>query len=116
MMGEESTSVQDRFASIVNELRDVPGVAFGSPGKKGFGRDALTIDGKIFAMCVKDRLVLKLTRQRVDELTASRQGERFDPGHGRQMKEWIGLSPTSSADWLALAKESLEFVRPKSRL
>ncbi len=37
-------------------------------------------------------------------------GERFDPGHGRLMKEWIAIeSPT--ANWMELAEEAYEFVK-----
>ena len=49
----------------------------------------LNVNGKIFAMCRKGDLVVKLPKERVDELVAERKGTRFDPGHGRIMKEWI---------------------------
>ena len=59
----------------------------GIAGKKGFGSSSLTIGGKMFVMLVRDRLVVKLPRQRVDGLIASGAGERFDPGHDRLVKE-----------------------------
>ena len=117
---EESTvqddtpiAADDAYASVVAAFSDIPGVSFGSATNKGFGRDALKVDGMIFAMLVRDKLVVKLPRQRVDELIAWRQGERFDPGHGRLMREWIVAEPTSSDRWHALARESLEFVGSK---
>lgn len=110
-MAEDATAVEELYASIVDALLTVPGVVLGSGTNKGFGKDALKIDGRIFAMPVRRRLVVKLPRQRVDELVASQYGERFDPGHGRLMKEWIAVAPTSDEDWLSLARESLEFVR-----
>jgi hypothetical protein len=39
----------------------------------------LNVNGKIFAMLVKDNLVVKLPRQRVDELVGARKGGFFDP-------------------------------------
>jgi TfoX/Sxy family transcriptional regulator of competence genes len=72
--------------------------------------NVLTVNGKIFAMLVKDRLVVKVPKPRVDELTASGRGSPFDPGHGRVMKEWIAVAE-GDADWLALAKEAYHFVR-----
>jgi hypothetical protein len=45
-------------------------VDFGSAPNRGFGKDALNIDGRIFAMLVRSRFVLKLPRQRVDELVS----------------------------------------------
>ena len=80
---------------------------------KGFGSNGLRVGGKIFAMLVNDRLVVKLPKQRVDALIAGGEGERFDPGHGRLMREWLSLAPESRTDWLALAREAMEFVAGK---
>lgn len=70
----------------------------------------LKVGGKIFAMFTRDRFVVKLPRTRVDELIAQSAGTRFDPGHGRLMKEWVVVNlPTRS--WLALAEEAYTFVK-----
>lgn len=61
-------------------------------------------------MPVKDRLVVKLTRSRVDELVAAGAGVNFDPGHGRLMREWFELAPDSDLDWVELAGEARQFV------
>ena len=106
--------MQDKFLSIAEELLSNPGVT--SPlneplSKKGFGSSGLKIHNKIFAMLVKDKLVVKLPKLRVDTLIASGYGERFDPRRdGRLMKEWIVLEPTFQEEWLPLAKEALAFV------
>jgi len=79
--------------------------------QRAFGSTSLKTDGKIFAMLVKDRLVVKLDRRRVDELVATGQGERFDPGHSRLMMEWLSVAEPASDDaWLGLATESEAFV------
>jgi hypothetical protein len=54
-------------------------------GGRGFGSNALRVDGKIFAMFVRGRL---------------------------PMKEWLSLHPVSTVSWAALAQEALEFVGP----
>ena len=54
--------------------------------------------------------MLKLPRQRVDALVAAGEAERFDPGHGRLMKEWLAVKPKSEMGWLPLVREALEFV------
>jgi hypothetical protein len=54
----------------------------------------LKTGGKFFAMVVKGDVVVKLPARRVDELIADGTGHRFDPGHGRPMREWIALRPT----------------------
>ena len=78
---------------------------------KGFGSTGqLKVGGRIFAMLVRGKLVLKLPRTRVDALVDSGDGERFDAGKGRPMAEWFALSPTSSKRWLALSEEAIAFV------
>jgi hypothetical protein len=83
----------------------------GSPGKKGFGSSALQVNGKIFAMVSsRGSFVVKLPKHRVESLEASGAGQRFDPCHGRLMKEWLALQPTSKENWLSLAREAMRFV------
>ena len=65
-------------------------------------------------MVTRGSLVVKIPRQRVEALIASGDGRRFDPGHGRLMKEWLSLDPTSEVEWLPLAREAMEFVASKS--
>jgi hypothetical protein len=102
-----------RFSEIVLALLGEPGVTPPTAGTESghrFGSNGLKVDGKIFAMLVRGTFVVKLPRKRVDALCASGDGQRWDPGHGRLMKEWLALAPTSNEDWLALAKDALAFV------
>ena len=75
-----------------------------------FGSTGLKADGKTFAMIVKDRLVVKLPRDRVQDLVDSGAGQRFDPGHGRQMKQWISVAPADLSTCRALVTEAHAFV------
>jgi hypothetical protein len=109
-MTETLNTAQQRFEVLVEALATEPQVSVGT-GKKGFGSSALKVNDKIFAMISsKGEFAVKLPKQRVDSLVASGAGVRFDPGHGRLMKEWLALEPTSQEDWLALATEALQFV------
>jgi len=113
-MSQPPSTPEERYAAIVEALLSNPDVTLGSPGKKGFGSSALRTGGKIFAMLAGgDRFVVKLPQQRVDALIASGDGERFDPGHGRLMKEWVAVELASQEGWLPLAREALEFVASK---
>src|SRR5690242_16436436 len=104
---------EERFATIIEELLNHPGVTHPAEGK-AFGSSGLKIHNKIFAMLVRGSLVVKLPKARVDTLVAAGDGERYDPRQdGRLMKEWLVLNPTSQEDWLALAKEAVEFVASK---
>lgn len=111
----ESSKTQARFGAIASALAGEPNVSLGSSGKKGFGSSALQVGGKIFAMVSSTgSFVVKLPKHRVEELEGAGVGQRFDPGHGRLMKEWLSLDPASSEDWLPLAREALSFVASKA--
>jgi hypothetical protein len=110
-MSAESQDTLRRFGFVVEALSRKRGVSIGSVGNKGFGSSALKVNGKIFAMVSsRGSFVVKLPAQRVESLEASGAGRRFDPGHGRLMKEWIALPPESTEDWLSLAQEARRFV------
>ncbi|WIV60531.1 hypothetical protein [Amycolatopsis nalaikhensis] len=105
-------SPEQRFEDLVDEFTGRPGIT--PPGATGgFGRSALRAHGRIFAMFVRGRLVLKLPRARVDELVDGGHGVRFDANKGTPMKEWLALDPGSTLSWSALAEEALEFVGRK---
>ena len=70
----------------------------------------LKINGKIFAMFGRGQFVTKLPKARVDELVSAGKGKRFDPGHGRLMKEWIVVW-AGKVDWIELAKDAYQFVK-----
>jgi hypothetical protein len=116
--GSSDRAVEERFAALVQALLGRAELTYGATGtgpQKAFGSTSLKTNGKIFAMLVKGRLVVKLDRKRVDELVASGAGERFDPGHGRLMMEWLALGSASDDEWLALATESEAFVAGRPR-
>jgi TfoX/Sxy family transcriptional regulator of competence genes len=109
---------EERFAALVEVMLRGSDATYGSAGggpQKAFGSTSLKTDGKIFAMLVNGRLVVKLDRHRVDALVASGEGERFDPGHGRLMKEWLAVESASDDEWLALATEAEAFVAGRRR-
>ena len=98
-----------RYADLVDDLMGTDGV-IPPRGGAGFGRSALRYHGKIFAMFVRGSLVLKLPAWRVTELVRSGEGDHFDANKGTPMKEWLSLDPESKLDWLALAREALDFA------
>jgi TfoX/Sxy family transcriptional regulator of competence genes len=70
----------------------------------------LKVNGKIFAMYGRDKFVAKLPKATVDALVDAGAGERFDPGHGRVMKEWIAIA-SHPERWIELATEAYTFVK-----
>ena len=102
----EEPEIDPRFALVAAafvENRDVSsGMMMSSRGLK--------VNGKIFAMFGRGKFVAKLPKARVDQLVEQGVGERFDPGHGRLMKEWIAIA-SAEATWIKLAREAYEFVK-----
>ena len=109
-MSDSPNRQEARFADVVTAFRGQPNVT--PPGGRAtFGSSALKVNDKIFAMLsARDEFVVKLPRQRVEALVAAGDGERFEMSHGRAMEEWVAINPTAEADWVALAREAMEFV------
>ncbi|HET6500069.1 MAG TPA: MmcQ/YjbR family DNA-binding protein [Amycolatopsis sp.] len=99
----------ERFEDLVDEMLAFPGVTPPTSGR-GFGRSALRVHNRIFAMFVRGSLVLKLPKDRVDALVAAGEGIRFDANKGTPMKEWFALDPDSPLSWSELATEARTFV------
>ena len=98
------------FVPVIEAFARDPRVTFGG---QGFGSRALRLEGKIFAMLsTKGRFVVKLPRNRVVELIRLGQGEYFDTGRDRIMKEWLAVSG-DPASWLGLAREAYRFAVSK---
>lgn len=114
-MGEEDAAA--RWQTLVSEVLAEGIATFGNPAgpQRAFGATSLKTEGKIFAMLVKDRLVVKLPADRVTALVESGAGERFDPGHGRIQKEWLAVAGDDPARWRELATESEAFVANRGR-
>jgi len=101
----DALAADARYRQAVVEF--AANAASGSPRR--FGSNGLRANGKIFAMLAQDTLVVKLPKARVDELVQAGQGKRFDPGHGRIMKEWFVVT-SSKVSWADLAREAHDFV------
>jgi hypothetical protein len=80
-------------------------------GGRGFGSDALKVEGRIFASLSKGRLLLKLPAARVDDLIQSGIGERFSTGPGHPKHEWVTISPSHASQWVELSEEARRFVQ-----
>ena len=104
----ETTTPEERYDAIIAALIERPCVTLAAGMMRSSAQ--LRVNNKIFAMLVRDRLVVKLPKSRVDALISAGEGARFDPGHGRVMKEWLSAAMDSRTDWLALAEEALKFV------
>ena len=106
MSGTESHAAL--FESLCDEYAGVPGVTV-PQGGSGFGSNAIKINKSIFAMLVNDRVVVKLPAGRVVQLISSGDGQPFDAGKGKPMKEWVELT-VDDATARQLVAEAQTFV------
>jgi hypothetical protein len=108
------TKPDEAFTKLSKELMSNRQVSW-LKGKKGFGSSALRIDGKMFVLLSsKNEFVVKLPKERVDELVTSGEDVRFDPRrNGKVMKEWLVVNSISESKWLSMAKESMDFALKK---
>ena len=83
-------------------------------GGRGFGSNALKVDGKIFASLSHGRLLIKLPVERVKALIEAKLGEPFSTGPGRVKKEWVTVAPSSVEEWVRLSEEARRYVRSKA--
>jgi hypothetical protein len=102
----------DRWEALVATMLADGAATYGNDGgaQRAFGSTSLKTDGKIFAMLVRDHLVVKLPAARVEALVGEDVGAPFDPGHGRIQKEWLSVRGADPDQWRALATESEAFV------
>jgi hypothetical protein len=73
--------------------------------------ESLKTKRKMFAMLNKGNYVVKLPKERVAALLKSGEGQPYDPGNGRIMKEWV-IIPIEHADkWTEFASEAKKFAK-----
>ena len=105
--------MSDRFEELARSL-DVGAVTKPAHATRPqrMNANAFCVRNRVFAMRVGDDLVLKLPPKRVAELIDAGVAKPNVVG-GRPMKEWANLRPATEKKWLALTKESLDYVRNK---
>ena len=73
--------------------------------------ESLKTRKKMFAMFSKGNYVVKLPKERVEELISSAEGQPYDPGTGKFMKEWVIIPEEHSDKWIDYASEAKKFAK-----
>ena len=73
--------------------------------------ESLKIKKKMFVMLNKGNYVVKLPKERVEELISSGEGLPYDPGNGKIMKEWVIIPKEHSDKWIDYASEGKRFAK-----
>ena len=110
-MGRTPTTPEALFWDLVNELREhddriEEGTIMGGRCARVSGEFLGLVDYKGSGM------VIKLPRQRVDELIAEGIGQPFGPA-GKVFREWVAIPHTDRRRWAKLLRESVLFVAPQ---
>ena len=108
---QAASEIPPVLAPVADAFADVRGV---SRRRMFSSENAFSVNGKIFAMLTRGCFVVKLPKERVDDLVEAGKGKRFDSGQGRLMKEWIAVE-AGVLPWVALAKEAHSYVRRGNR-
>ena len=99
-------AAESEFETLARDLLAAPDVAAGT----GFGGSpGVRVDGRIFAMLVRRRLVVKLPAGRCQALCEAGSAEPLAVGK-RVMKEWIEVLSEDPQTWRELAAEAYAFV------
>ena len=98
--------MEEAYRAVVHELKADPEVSEALM----MGMPSLKRGSKMFGGYRDGELLVKIGRERVDELVAAGRARPFDPsGAGRPMKDWALIAEPAD-DWLALADEARAFV------
>jgi hypothetical protein len=103
-MNEQATDFfREASASALTHADVVTGTMMGFP--------CLRVSGAFFASCDRRSgdLIVKLPRQRVQELITAGVGKPFAPA-GRTFREWVMIDDRDPARWAELIDEARTFV------
>jgi hypothetical protein len=73
--------------------------------------ESLKTKKKMFVMLSKGNYVVKLPKERVEELINSGEGTPYDPGNGKIMKEWVIIPLDFQDKWINYASEAKKFAK-----
>lgn len=97
---------EEEFEAVERALLDEPGTSRGT----GFGSSpGVRANGRIAAMLVGGRLVVKLPAARCQEVIEGGGAEFLSMGR-RTMREWVGVGTERADEWVGLAREALGYV------
>lgn len=98
----------DLVAPIVGEGRAEPGTLMGGPCLRADGEFVAMPLSRTTKMGAAGGLVVKLPRDRVDELVAAGRAAPFGPA-GKVFKEWAQVTSDDQEEWLTLIEEAIAF-------
>ncbi len=74
--------------------------------RKGKGAQGIKRGGKMFVMFMKGDLIVKLPKNRVNEVINTGDGKPFDPGTGKPMKKRVLIPANKRDTWIKYSIEA----------
>ena len=102
MTGDDAQGLFDQLAA---EYLARPGVTYG----RIWHNDGLKVNNKIFAMIVRDELVVKGPAGQAAQLIDAGDGVAFEPRPGRRMKEWVVVGSADDQLWRTLIADAFRY-------
>jgi len=99
------------YAALASKLGADARVVLPAKKRGKFGSNGFKVDGKVFAMWLRDALVVKLPQSEIEAAVAAGRGERLSMGK-RVMKEWLVVHEDERR-WPAIARRACAFVGGK---
>ena len=75
----------------------------------GRGAQGIKQGKKLIVMFMKGDLLVNLTEKRVSEIIASGEGEPYDPGTGKAMKNWVRITEARRDLWIKYGEEAKRY-------
>jgi hypothetical protein len=97
---------EELFNKIANDLLTKGDTRRG----KMFGMPCISVNSKMFAGLHNGDMTFKLGGTSRDEALKIEGARLFDPGMGRQMKEWVAVPAGQSGHWRELADQAYAYV------
>jgi hypothetical protein len=98
---------EELFDTIAAQYTRRRGVTFG----RVWHNDGLTADGKLFAILISDRLVVKVPAAQAAELIDAAEGVAFEPHPGRKLREWLVVRQFDAPTWQRLIADAHAYAR-----
>jgi TfoX/Sxy family transcriptional regulator of competence genes len=102
---------QELFDDLTAHYLGRPEVSIG----RLFRSEGLKVHGKVFAMLVTDRLVVKIPAAQATAVVAQGRAVPFESGGGRKMREWVALDVAERDAWPQLVADAFAYVESISR-
>ena len=77
----------------------------------GRGAQGIKIGGKLFVMFLKGDLLVKLPEQKVKEIIELGNGEAYDPGTGKPMKNRVLIRARNKNLWIKYSIEAKKHAK-----